>query len=203
MRFQRVIGNDAGEPESQPFVEAGGALILGGIEYQQPPAARDGQALGLAQQRCGWFGGRPSSSVTVPISASPSKAPRTIRSPRAAAASEFSQNALAASGASGCMKLTEPPLATVSISTSLNAAQIVGECNSLSILIGGVMLAPRKGHDISAGDVGLVGERHLGRGTKSQAIAGIELVTDTALGDDKRARQHPENLTDVDVGSSG
>ena len=67
---------------------------------------RDRDPLGLAQQRrgdaavamtdaviifaisarCGWFGGRLSKSVTVPIRLSPSKAPRTIRSPRPAAA---------------------------------------------------------------------------------------------------------------------
>jgi hypothetical protein len=43
-----------------------------------------------------WLGGRSSNSVTVPISLSPSKAPRMIRSPRSAALSEFDQNAPAA-----------------------------------------------------------------------------------------------------------
>src|SRR5260370_32749562 len=46
----------------------------------------------LFRSRCGWLGGESSSSVTVPTRLSLSKAPRTIRSPRSAAASEPSQN---------------------------------------------------------------------------------------------------------------
>jgi hypothetical protein len=50
-----------------------------------------------------------------------------MRSPRSAALSELDQKASAAVYDSGCMKLTEPPFATVSISISLSIAQISGE----------------------------------------------------------------------------
>src|SRR6266478_9406898 len=53
-------------------------------------------------------------------------APSTTRSPAAAAASDFVQKADAASGASGCMKLTEAPLATASIRASVRAEITVG-----------------------------------------------------------------------------
>ena len=58
------------------------------------------------------------SNVTVDTRADRSKAPSTIRSPRAAAASEFSQNFRAADAVSGCRKLTEPSAATVSTRAS-------------------------------------------------------------------------------------
>src|SRR6266852_8439422 len=53
-------------------------------------------------------------------------APSTTRSPAAAAASDFVQKADAACGASGCMKLTEAPLATASIRASVRAEITVG-----------------------------------------------------------------------------
>ena len=34
MRLERVIRNQSGELESHPLVEAGCALVLGGIEHQ-------------------------------------------------------------------------------------------------------------------------------------------------------------------------
>src|SRR6266446_4486996 len=53
-------------------------------------------------------------------------APSTTRSPAAAAASDFAQKADATSGASGCMKLTEAPLATASTRASVRAEITVG-----------------------------------------------------------------------------
>src|SRR5205807_9839591 len=62
-------------------------------------------------------------------------APRTIRSPRAAAARAPCQKASATSGASGCMKWTEAPFATASTRISLSAARTCGESCNDAILI--------------------------------------------------------------------
>jgi hypothetical protein len=58
-----------------------------------------------------------------------------ICSIRPAAASVSSQNADAASGASGCMKLTEPPSSTTSIKISLSISEILGEALKVRISI--------------------------------------------------------------------
>ena len=65
-----------------------------------------------------------------------------IRSSRPAAASALSQNASAASGRSGCMKLTDPPFATVSIRISLSIRRISGEALRALILIADMMAGP-------------------------------------------------------------
>src|SRR5437588_1020657 len=61
-------------------------------------------------------------------------------------------------------------------------------------------LAPGKGNDVDAGRIGFVGKRYFGRRTESEAVAGAEFVTFTAIDEDERARQHPEHLADVCVG---
>jgi hypothetical protein len=61
-------------------------------------------------------------------------------------------------------------------------------------------LAPGKGNDISAGRGALVGKCHFRGRAESKAVAGTEFVAFAAIDQDKRARQHPEDLADVRVG---
>src|SRR6185295_13886978 len=58
-------------------------------------------------------------------------------------------------------------------------------------------LAPGKGNDISAGRGAFVGKRHFRGRAESEAVTGTEFVAFAAIGQDKRARQHPEDLADV------
>ena len=105
---------------------------------------------------------------------------------------------------SGCMKLTEPPCATVSISISLSAAQMSGEdFSGLDLDVSHGLSAPRKRNDIGAGRGALVGKGHFRRRSKSEAIAGAEFMAFAAFGDDERAGQHPEHLADMGVGDAG
>src|ERR1019366_7499170 len=153
--------------------------------------------------RCGWLGGSASCSVTVPIRISPSKAPRTIRSPRPADASESRQKRSAASGASGCMKLTEPPFATVSIRISPSAPQTCGEASRGTILMSGIASAPGENDDIAARSGGFVGKGHLGGRAESQAIAASQRVPLAGFDDHETARPHPDRLANMRVGRGG
>ena len=109
----------------------------------------------------------------------------------------------AASGASGCMKLTDPPLATISMRISLSTSRIVGEARQGRDLDLGHGLAPCEHDEIGAGRGGLVGQGHLGRRAESQAVAGPKQMTLAALEDDELARLHPDGLADMRVGRRG
>src|SRR5712691_5058612 len=148
--------------------------------------------------RCGWFGGQSRCKVTVPTSSPSSSAPSTTRPPVSAAASDLVQNAAATSGSRGCMKLTEPPWATVSIRVSLSAAMTAGVAR-MATISSISFLAPGDDYQVGAGRVGFVDEGGVGRRAKAEAIAGCELVAGTRFVDDQFALEHPDHLTDSGI----
>src|SRR5712691_6314512 len=148
--------------------------------------------------RCGWFGGQSRCKVTVPTSSPSSSAPSTTRPPASAAASDLVQNAAATSGSSGCMKLTEPPWATVSIRVSLSAAMTSGVARRATIS-SIFLLAPGDDDQVGGGRIGFIGERSVGWRAKAQAVACFQFMAGARLLDDELALEHPDHLTDAGV----
>src|SRR5690349_17114110 len=105
-------------------------------------------------------------------------APNTTRSPASAAASDRVQNAEATSGARGCMKLTEAPLATASASVSASAAVTSGvdRRGTISNVRSMMLSAPSDDYKVGAGLDGFIDEGGVGRRAEGQAVAGRELT---------------------------